>query len=161
MTAVQAAGNWVGVVFAFQAVGAVLWALVLPKFRTVKLGYIVSLLIGAAGFVSLLFIKGMPFGIEARYIICVSYTLIGCAWAAMLAYPFTLLTNALEGNPHMGTYLGLFNCTICLPQIVAAATGKWVLTGVGTQPRMMLMAGIFLVIAAGCVPLIKTKKSTN
>ncbi len=157
----QAAGNWVGVVFAFQAVGAVLWALVLPKFRTVKLGYIVSLLIGAAGFVSLLFIKGMPFGIEARYIICVSYTLIGCAWAAMLAYPFTLLTNALEGNPHMGTYLGLFNCTICLPQIVAAATGKWVLTGVGTQPRMMLMAGIFLVIAAGCVPLIKTKKSTN
>ena len=151
----QAAGNWVGVVFAFQAVGAVLWALVLPKFKTVKLGYIVSLLIGAAGFVSLLFLHD-------KYAICVSYTLIGMAWAAMLAYPFTLLTNALEGNPYMGSYLGLFNCTICLPQIVAAATGGAVLHLLGSaQPRMMLMAGIFLVAAACCVPLVNTKKSTN
>ena len=151
----QAAGNWVGVVFAFQAVGAVLWALVLPKFKTVKLGYIVSLLIGAAGFVSLLFLHD-------KYAICVSYTLIGMAWAAMLAYPFTLLTNALEGNPFMGSYLGLFNCTICLPQIVAAATGGAVLHLLGSQqPRMMLMAGIFLVAAACCVPLVSTKKSTN
>ena len=151
----QAAGNWVGVVFAFQAVGAVLWALVLPKFKTVKLGYIVSLLIGAAGFVSLLFLHD-------KYAICVSYTLIGMAWAAMLAYPFTLLTNALEGNPYMGSYLGLFNCTICLPQIVAAATGGLVLHLLGSaQPRMMLMAGIFLVAAACCVPLVNTKKSTN
>ena len=151
----QAAGNWVGVVFAFQAVGAVLWALVLPKFKTVKLGYIVSLLIGAAGFVSLLFLHD-------KYAICVSYTLIGMAWAAMLAYPFTLLTNALEGNPYMGSYLGLFNCTICLPQIVAAATGGAVLHLLGSQqPRMMLMAGIFLVAAACCVPLVQTKKSTN
>ena len=150
----QAAGNWVGVVFAFQAVGAVLWALVLPKFKTVKLGYIVSLLIGAAGFASLLFLHN-------KYAICVSYTLIGMAWAAMLAYPFTLLTNALEGNPYMGSYLGLFNCTICLPQIVAAATGGLVLHLLGSaQPRMMLMAGIFLVAAACCVPLVKTK-STN
>ncbi len=30
----QAAGNWVGVVFAVQAVGAILWAIVLPKFRS-------------------------------------------------------------------------------------------------------------------------------
>ncbi len=151
----QAAGNWVGVVFAFQAVGAVLWALVLPKFKTVKLGYIVSLLIGAAGFASLLFLHD-------KYAICVSYTLIGMAWAAMLAYPFTLLTNALEGNPYMGSYLGLFNCTICLPQIVAAATGGAVLHLLGSaQPRMMLMAGIFLVAAACCVPLVNTKKSTN
>jgi len=152
--AYQAAGNWVGVVFACQAVGAVLWALVLPKFRTVKLGYIVSLLIGAAGFASLLFLHD-------KYAICVSYTLIGMAWAAMLAYPFTLLTNALEGNPYMGSYLGLFNCTICLPQIVAAATGGAVLHLLGSaQPRMMLLAGIFLVAGACCVPLIKTK-STN
>ena len=177
----QDAGNWVGVVFACQAVGAVLWALVLPKFKTVKFGYIVSLLIGAIGFISLLFIKGdyslilagyddgqlaiagaPMLVIQSRYVICVSYLLIGCAWAAMLAYPFTLLTNALEGNPYMGSYLGLFNCTICLPQIVAAATGGVVLHLLGSaQPRMMLMAGIFLVAAACCVPLVKTKKSTN
>ena len=85
-----------------------------------------------------------------------SYFLIGFAWAAMLALPFTLLTNALEGSPYMGSYLGLFNCTICLPQIVAAATGGLVLRLVGdSQPAMLLMAGIYLVVGAVCVRLIK------
>ena len=149
----QAAGNWVGIVFALQSVGAVLWALVLPKFKSIKVGYIVSLLIGAAGFASVCFVTD-------KYALLASYFFVGFAWAAMLAYPFTLLTNALQGSKYMGSYLGLFNCTICLPQIIAAATGKWVLMGVGTQPRMLLTAGVFLILAACSVPLIKTK-STN
>ena len=147
----QAAGNWVGVVFAVQAVGSILWATILPKFRNIKTAYVVSLLIGAVGFASLLFIHD-------KFIACGAYFLVGAAWAAMLALPFTLLTNALEGNPYMGSYLGLFNCTICLPQIVAAATGGLVLSLVGgSQPAMLLVAGIFLVLGALSVKFIKTK----
>ena len=145
----QAAGNWVGVLFAIQAVGSILWATVLPRFKNVKTGYVVSLLIGAVGFASVMFLHN-------QYALFVSYFLIGFAWAAMLALPFTLLTNALEGSPYMGSYLGLFNCTICLPQIVAAATGGLVLRLVGdSQPAMLLMAGIYLVVGAVCVRLIK------
>ena len=145
----QAAGNWVGVLFAIQAVGSILWATVLPRFKNVKTGYVVSLLIGAVGFASVMFLHN-------QYALFVSYFLIGFAWAAMLALPFTLLTNALEGSPYMGTYLGLFNCTICLPQIVAAATGGLVLRLVGdSQPAMLLMAGIYLVVGAVCVRFIK------
>ena len=143
------AGNWVGVLFAIQAVGSILWATVLPRFKNVKTGYVVSLLIGAVGFASVMFLHN-------QYALFVSYFLIGFAWAAMLALPFTLLTNALEGSPYMGSYLGLFNCTICLPQIVAAATGGLVLRLVGdSQPAMLLMAGIYLVVGAACVRLIK------
>ena len=36
---------------------------------------------------------------------------------AMLAMPFTFVTNALQGYGHMGAYLGLFNGTICIPQM--------------------------------------------
>ena len=148
----QAAGNWVGVLFAVQAVGSILWATVLPRFKNVKTAYVVSLLIGAVGFASVMFIHN-------QYALFVSYFLIGFAWAAMLALPFTLLTNALEGSPYMGSYLGLFNCTICLPQIVAAATGGLVLRLVGdSQPAMLLMAGIYLVVGAVCVRLIQLKK---
>ena len=147
----QAAGNWVGVLFAVQAVGSILWATVLPRFKNVKTAYVVSLLIGALGFASVMFLHN-------QYALFVSYFLIGFAWAAMLALPFTLLTNALEGSPYMGSYLGLFNCTICLPQIVAAATGGLVLRLVGdSQPAMLLMAGIYLVLGAVCVRFI-TKK---
>ena len=144
----QAAGNWVGVLFAVQAVGSILWAAVLPRFKSIKLAYVVSLLIGAAGFASVMFIHN-------QYALFVSFFLIGFAWAAMLALPFTLLTNALEGSPYMGSYLGLFNCTICLPQIVAAATGGLVLSLLGgSQPAMLLAAGVFLVLGAVCVRLI-------
>ena len=145
----QAAGNWVGVLFAIQAVGSILWATVLPRFKNIKTGYVVSLLIGAVGFASVMFLHN-------QYVLFVSYFLIGFAWAAMLALPFTLLTNALEGSPYMGSYLGLFNCTICLPQIVAAATGGLVLRLVGdSQPAMLLVAGAYLVLGAICVRLIK------
>ena len=145
----QAAGNWVGVLFAVQAVGSILWATVLPRFKNIKTAYVVSLLIGAVGFASAMFLHN-------QYALFVSYFLIGFAWAAMLALPFTLLTNALEGSPYMGSYLGLFNCTICLPQIVAAATGGLVLRLVGdSQPAMLLTAGVYLVVAAVCVRFIK------
>ena len=36
-TGFQAAGNWVGVVFAVQAVGSLVWAAILPRFKSIKL----------------------------------------------------------------------------------------------------------------------------
>ena len=76
----------------------------------------------------------------------------------MLAVPFTLLTNSLSGD-HIGTYLGLFNGTICLPQIVAAACGGLILRLVGgAQVGMFIVAGIFLVCGALAVSLVKEGK---
>ena len=149
--AYQEAGNWVGILFAVQAVGSVLWAMVLPRFMNMKMAYAISLIIGGIGFAS------VPF-ISDKYLLFVSFILIGFAWAAMLAMPFAIITNALQGYGHMGVYLGLFNGTICVPQIVAAACGGLVLSLVGSvQANMMIVAGAFLVIGALCVGVIKTK----
>ncbi|MBR5846639.1 MAG: SLC45 family MFS transporter [Bacteroidaceae bacterium] len=148
----QAAGNWVGILFAVQAVGSMLWALLIPKFKNIKTAYVVSLLLGAVGFASVYFIHD-------QYLLFVSFLLIGAAWAAMLAIPFTLLTNSLSGE-HIGTYLGLFNGTICLPQIVAAACGGLLLKAVGgSQVNMFVVAGVLLVLGAVAVGLIKEKKA--
>ena len=147
----QAAGNWVGVVFAIQAVGSILWAIVIPKFKSLRLAYVVSLLLGAVGFISVAFVHN-------QYVLFLSYFMIGAAWAAMLALPFTLLTNSLHGE-HMGSYLGLFNCTICLPQIVAAALGGVVLKLCGgVQGNMMIIAGVLLVLGAISVRLVEEKR---
>lgn len=147
----QAAGNWVGVLFAVQAVGSIIWASFIPKFSNIRKAYVVSLVAGAVGFASAAFLHN-------QYALFVSYFLVGFAWAATLALPFTILTNALKGSTHMGEYLGLFNCTICLPQIVAAVLGGVILKLVGgAQSTMILMAGIFLLAGALSVKLIKTK----
>ena len=145
----QEAGNWVGMLFAVQAIGSVIWAMVLPQIRRRKLAYSLSLLLGGVGFVMAAFVMD-------KYLMFVPFLLIGCAWAAMLAMPFTFVTNALQGYGHMGAYLGLFNGTICVPQIIAAALGGVILALVGSvQAHMMIVAGIALVIGALVVGWIK------
>ena len=152
----QNAGNWVGVCFAIQAVGSMLWALVMPvlekKFHN-KGAYAISLIVGALGFISTLFVTN-------QYMLLVSYAFIGAAWAAMLAVPFTILTNSLKGD-NMGYYLGLFNCTICLPQIVAALIGGAILKYIcaGSQVGMLVAAGVLLILGAISVILIKEGKN--
>lgn len=148
----QAAGNWVGVLFCWQAVGSVLWAMALPKFKNAKLAYALSLVIGGIGFAM------VPF-VGDKDLLVVPFMLIGCAWAAMLAMPFTFVTNALEGYGHKGAYLGLFNGTICIPQIIAAVAGGAILSLVGSvQSNMMIVAGVLLVLGALSVALIKDNK---
>ena len=148
----QAAGNWVGVLFCWQAVGSVLWAMALPKFKNAKLAYALSLIIGGIGFAM------VPF-VGDKDLLVVPFMLIGCAWAAMLAMPFTFVTNALEGYGHKGAYLGLFNGTICIPQIIAAVAGGGILSLVGSvQSNMMIVAGVLLVLGAFSVALIKDNK---
>lgn len=153
----QNAGDWVGILFAVQAIGSVLWAVVIPMFKNKKLIYALSLILGGLGFISIFFIHN-------QYGLFFSFLLIGCAWAAMLALPFTILTNALTGG-HMGTYLGLFNGTICIPQIVAALLGGIILKNftvsghVAPEVNMLVIAGVFLIVGALCVGVIKEKTS--
>lgn len=145
----QTAGNWVGILFAVQAIGSVVWAICLTQFSNTKVAYALSLVLGGIGFALI------PF-IHDQYLQFVPFLLIGCGWAAMLAMPFTFVTNALQGYGHMGAYLGLFNGTICVPQIIAALCGGLLLKLVGShQSNMMIVAGVFLVIGAVCVAGIK------
>ena len=149
----QLAGNWTGIVFAVQAIGSVVWAAVLPQFRNTKVAYALSLVLGAIGFAMIPYIHN-------QYMLFLPFVLIGCAWAAMLAMPFTFVTNALQGYGHMGAYLGLFNGTICVPQIVAALAGGTILSLVGShQSTMMTVAGVLLLLGAVSVfIMLKGKK---
>lgn len=154
----QSAGDWNGNLLAVQGIVAVFWALVLARFRSRKLAYSLSLLIGAIGFLSIYFVHN-------QYLLFVSYGLAGCGWAAMLAMPFTILTNALSGK-NIGAYLGLFNCTICLPQIVAALLGGLLLglfptvvsgasAGAPNTVFMLTTSGVLLLLGALAVWIVK------
>ncbi len=146
----QTAANWTGILYAIQAMGSVCWAILLPQFKSTKMAYALSLLLGGAGFALIPFCPN-------QYLQIVPFLLIGCAWAAMLAMPFTFVTNALQGYGHMGTYLGLFNGTICLPQIVAALCGGTILSIIGHhQSSMMIVSGVLLALGALCVTWLNT-----
>lgn len=153
--AFQDAGDWVGILFAVQAVGSVLWVVVLPQFKSSKMAYAVSLIIGGVGFALI------PF-LHDKYLQFIPFLMIGAGWAAMLAMPFTFVTNALQGYGHMGAYLGLFNGTICIPQIVAALCGGHILWAIGShQSDMMIVAGVLLICGALAVSIIKEKHTVQ
>jgi maltose/moltooligosaccharide transporter len=148
--AYQAAGNWFGILSAVQSVAAVLWSLVLSRVPNDKrkVWYALSLILGGIGFGSVFFIYN-------QFALVVSFILIGIAWAAMMTFPFTMLTNALSGG-NMGTYLGLFNGSICLPQIIASCLSFILFPALGSSmPVMILVSGIFLVVGAFSVLIIK------
>ncbi len=113
------------------------------------MAYCISLLIGGIGFISTMFFHD-------KWLLFISYLMVGTAWAAMLAMPFTILTNSISGK-HMGAYLGLFNGTITIPQIVAAALGGVIFSMLGGhhQVNMIILAGILLIIGGFSVFFIK------
>ena len=146
----QEAGNWYGVLAAVQSVAAVICSFVLAKVpnKYHKAGYFGCLALGALGFFSVFFIGN-------QYALVLSYTLIGIAWAGIITYPLTIVTNALSGK-HMGTYLGLFNGSICMPQIVASLSTVKLFPMLGElQANMFLVGGVALLLGAFSVFLIK------
>ena len=146
----QNGGNWFGIMSAVYAVAAVVWSLVLSKLPASrnKLGYALSLFLGAIGFASVFFV-------HSQYLLIVSFILIGISWAGMMTYPFIMVTNALPGD-HMGTYLGLFNGSICLPQIVASVASFALFPALGSSfPVMILVSGILMFLGALSVAFIK------
>lgn len=154
--AFQDGGNWFGVMSAVYAISAVVWSLVLSKIpaEKSKVGYALSLFIGAFGFISVFFVTN-------KWVLIFSFILIGISWAGMMAYPFIMVTNSLNGD-HMGTYLGLFNGSICLPQIVASVASFGLYPLLGSEMKsMILLAGILMLIGAVSVFGIKEIDGAN
>ena len=148
--AYQAAGNWFGVLSAIEVGVAIVWGLVLSKLNN-KLrnpAYSFGLILGVLGFwgLSVAPTKLMSF---------IAFIGIGICWVTMNSIPFTILTNALDGK-HDGTYMGLFNCWICFPQIVASIVsfGLYPLLG-NYMPHMILTSGILALIGAFSVWIVK------
>ncbi|GEP83629.1 sugar transporter [Staphylococcus piscifermentans] len=148
----QEAGNWYGVLTGVQFVASILFGIVAayakPHQRKMLLRF--GLIMGAIGFISIFFI-------HSQWLLILSFVLIGINNLTMNTQVFTLLTENIDGN-NAGAYLGLFNCAICLPQIIASLASFALFPLFGeSMPNMLLFAGVMLFIAAACVGFIDSK----
>jgi len=148
------AGNWVGVIFAAYSLFAALFSLVMAQIAN-RIGrkntYMISLLLGGAGLISMIFIHN-------QYGLIISMVGIGIAWAAILAMPYAILSAALPASK-MGVYMGIFNATITIPQIAAGLLGGLILTLLNGHAILMLgVAGISMAVAGLTVYFVKEHK---
>jgi maltose/moltooligosaccharide transporter len=148
--AYQADGNWFGVLSAIEVVAAIIWGLVLTKLndKLRKPAYSFGMLVGALGFWGL---SVAP----TRFLSVIAFIGIGISWVTINSIPFTILTNALDGK-HDGTYMGLFNCWICFPQIVASIASFALFPLLGNDiPHMLTVAGVLCFIGIFAVYVVK------
>ena len=150
-----AAGDRVGELFGIYNFVAMLFALLLiPIARKIgrKTTHAVCLCLGGAGLASLYFLTDTN-------LMIVSMTGIGIAWASILAMPYAILSDNIP-PAKMGTYMGIFNFFITLPQIINGLIHGWIVRHVydGHTIYALLAGGLFLFFAAMAVAFVKDRK---
>ncbi len=149
------AGSWVGVMFSVYNFVAMIYALALPKIAQ-KLGkrgtHALNLICGGIGFISIYFAPNQEF-------LLFSMIGVGMAWASILAMPYAILAPHIPANK-MGIYMGIFNFFITFPQILNGIFGGPILKNFYGSNAIyaILMAGIFMFLAAFSVIAIKEEK---
>ncbi|WP_277088175.1 MFS transporter [Alistipes sp.] len=148
--------TWVGVLNGTYPIPACIAALFLGRVAARygnKPVYAACLLAGALGLAGLCLLHD-------QYALMLPMVGIGIAWAGILAMPYAILSRAVEPR-RMGVYMGIFNFTITVPQIVIGLTGGAIVKYcfASDAADMLALAGVFMLLAAVSVFLVKEHKA--
>lgn len=149
------AGNWVGILFATYSLFAAVFSIFMTRIANRigrKTTYSFSLALGGIGFLSM-YVFNTP------YMLIFSMIGIGIAWAAILAMPYSLLSESVPADK-MGVYMGIFNFTIACPQIISGLVGGPILRSLfGNQAiYIMIICGVSMLLGSLSVLSLKIKK---
>lgn len=153
--AFQEAGNWVGILFGvYNGVSAII-ALMLPvvaKRLSKKVTHSIALCIGGVSLLSFLIFKDPD-------LLILPMIGIGIAWGSILAMPYAMLASSIPPK-RMGVYMGLFNMSITIPQIVSGVFSGLILKYFfADNPILCLvMAGASMFLGAVSALFIKEKQ---
>jgi maltose/moltooligosaccharide transporter len=152
--AYQEAGNWVGILFGvYNGVSAIL-ALLLPviaRYVGRRMTHSIALTVGGLSFLSFFVIQ------DYHWLILPMFG-IGFAWGSILAMPYSMLANCIPPDK-MGVFMGLFNMSITIPQIINGIFGGLILKyAFNSDPLYsIMMAGVLMILGAISVIFISDK----
>ena len=146
------AGNWVGICFAAYSLYAAVFSALIPFFVKIssrKIVYALALICGGLGYLSTLFFHN-------QYMLLVSMLGVGFAWAAILSMPYAILSGSLPAK-RMGIYMGLFNLTVVIPQIISGLFSGLMLKYFFHENAiyMLVVAGCTMLLGSFAVPFVK------
>ena len=156
-TAADRVGNYLGTYGLVSMFFALILSFVASKVKiNRKLLHLVSLVAGGLGFILIYYVS-------EPWMLHICFALVGIAWASILSMPYAMLSGSVEPNK-MGTYMGIFNMFIVIPQIVAALGGVnflYKLLFGEAVINTMLLAGTLLIVAGLCNLLITDRRATH
>ena len=145
---------WVGVLFGIYNGVSAVSAFLLPLLAA-QIGrkgtHALSLLVGGISFASIYFIT-------TPTLLILPMIGIGFSWGSVLSMPYAILTGSLPANK-MGTYMGIFNFFIVIPQILAAGVLGFVTKELfgGRVIFALVLAGVSLILGAISVIFVQDK----
>ena len=150
--------NWVGVLFAVYNGFAAVVAFLLPVLARItnrRITHSISLVAGGLGLISIILFK-------TPEMLILSMLGVGLAWASILAMPYAILTGSLPAKK-MGTYMGIFNFFIVIPQILAASILGFFVKKVfgGESIYALVTGGISMFIAAALILFVHDADETK
>jgi len=155
-TVFQTAGDWVGILFGiYNGVSAVI-AMLLPvvaKRFSKKITHALALTIGGLSLLSFLTFTDPVF-------LIIPMIGIGIAWGSILAMPYAMLASSIPPKK-MGIYMGLFNMSITIPQIVSGIVSGLILKYFFADNPMLciVMAGVSMIMGAVSALFIREKQT--
>ncbi len=152
------AGNWVGICFASYSLTAAIFSIFMPgiiKRTSRKAVYSMALAMGGLGYISTLLFHN-------QYMLFIPMIGIGFAWAAILSMPYAILSGSLPAK-RMGIYMGLFNLTVVIPQIISGIFGGMILKGLFNEKAIyiLVLAGVMMLLGSASVFIVKDVSSEN
>lgn len=152
--AYQEAGDWVGILFGiYNGVSAII-ALSLPRIAK-RIGrratHALALSLGGLSFLSFAIIPNAN-------LLIIPMIGIGIAWGSILAMPYAMLANSIPPK-QMGMFMGLFNMSITIPQIINGIFGGLILQYIFNDDPLLslIMAGVFMILGAASTYFVQDK----
>jgi maltose/moltooligosaccharide transporter len=137
--------EWGGVCFGMYSLVCFAFSFLLPALAR-RLGrkatHSLCLICGGIGLLSVAII-------HSKYLLLLSMTGVGIAWASTLSMPYAILTGSLPASK-TGVYMGIFNFFIVIPEITASLLFGWVMAHLLHNDRLwaVVAGGIFFLLAA-------------
>jgi maltose/moltooligosaccharide transporter len=137
--------QWAGVCFGMYSAVCFGFSLLLPGLAERlgrKTAHSVCLICGGLGLLSVAVIHN-------KFLLLLSMTGVGMAWASTLSMPYAILAGSVPSNK-TGVYMGIFNFFIVIPEITASLLFGWVMAHLLNNNRLaaVVAGGVFMILAA-------------
>jgi maltose/moltooligosaccharide transporter len=137
--------EWGGVCFGMYSLVCFGFSFLLPGLArrlSRKTTHSLCLICGGLGLLSVAII-------HSKFLLLLSMTGVGIAWASTLAMPYAMLAGSLPAEK-TGVYMGIFNFFIVIPEITASLVFGWVMAHLLHNNRLsaVVAGGIFFILAA-------------
>jgi maltose/moltooligosaccharide transporter len=151
----KAGTEWGGMCFGMYSLICFLVSFALPALAekySRKITHAICLSFGALGLLSVAVIHN-------QYLLLISMTGVGIAWASILSMPYAMLAGSIPPE-RTGVYMGIFNFFIVLPEILASLAFGWIMLNLLDNNRLtaVVLGGVFMLVAAGLTLRVKTPK---